>query len=234
VLDHALDAPVAPDEAQRRLALVAHALHHGQRVGRLRRRHDAAAGPDHGGLLRRDPLERVAEYGHVVVANRRDDRFRDGRDRVGRVEASAQPSLDHGDLYAGAPEVLEGERALQLEVQRRALARRAQPIDGRSQRIVHDRRQGVGRDERAVDPDALAVVDQMRRGEQPRAVAGGAQARGDHGRGRALTLGPHDMDNAIGAVGMVQQLQQPAHAVEGQDLLAGRPALEVGERVQIG
>ena len=48
----------------------------------------------------------------------------------------------------------------------------------------------------AGDPDALAEVDQVRRGEQPAAEPGGAGDRVDHRADRALAVGAGDMDHA--------------------------------------
>src|SRR5687768_2010498 len=52
----------------------------------------------------------------------------------------------------------------------------------------------------------------MRRGEQPRAQPGGAQAGRDHRRDAALTVGAADVDEELPALGMAAQRERVLHA----------------------
>src|SRR5205814_792869 len=81
----------------------------------------------------------------------------------------------------------------------------------------------------AVDPDALAEVDQVRRGEEPGAESGLAQHALDHRAGRALAVGAGDMDRAEAALRIAERPEQGARAVEAQ-LVA--PALQAIERLE--
>ena len=49
-------------------------------------------------------------------------------------------------------------------------------------------------DELAIDLDSLTQVDQVRGGIQPDSESTGLQHAGEHGRSRALALGPGNMN----------------------------------------
>jgi hypothetical protein len=69
-------------------------------------------------------------------------------------------------------------------------------------------------DRPAVDPDALAHVLQVRRGEQPHPPAGTLQDGGDVMRGRALAVGAGDLHVTGGASGERLQLDDAPDVVQ--------------------
>ena len=83
-----------------------------------------------------------------------------------------------------------------------------------------------GGDRAAIDADALGRLDQMRRGEQAGAQAGGAQPGFDHGAGGAFAVGAGDVHDARQAFGIAERLEQRGDALQaelgGLDFVAER------------
>src|SRR5262249_53390730 len=84
----------------------------------------------------------------------------------------------------------------------------------------------------AVDADALAKRDQMRRGVETDLVAVGFQDRGEHRRHRALAVGTTDLDQPIALLGPAQRVQQALDPLEPwahPRVLAAPERLEPGD-----
>ena len=70
------------------------------------------------------------------------------------------------------------------------------------------------RDRDAVDLNPFRGLNQMRRGEQPGADAGGSNARLDHGAGRAFAVGPRHVNHAVCSLRIAQRGENRADAVQ--------------------
>ena len=81
-------------------------------------------------------------------------------DEVGRIEATSHAGLEDHDLAAFVEEMPHREREGEFEKRGMAL-----PIHDESAQLVQTRGDGFLRDHRSIDPDPLAVVDQVRRGK---------------------------------------------------------------------
>ena len=124
-----------------------------------------------------------------------------------RVEPAAQTHLEHRHVDGFAREVIEGQRRRRLE------RRRVEARDERTERVdaVDHAVLGNGL---AVDADALAERDEMRRGVEPDPVAGGFQDRGEHRRYRALAVGAPDLDQPVSLLGAAQRVEEPLDSLE--------------------
>src|ERR1019366_10059828 len=120
-------------------------------------------------FLARDVLDRRTEDVEMVRRDVRDDRDV-GRQNVCRVEPPADPDLDHPDRDARAPEQLEGRDRERLEVRRAAAARRRYRRDEPEHLI-----ESLPEDVDVPDTDALRDGNEMWRGVEPAADAGGRQ-----------------------------------------------------------
>ena len=201
-------------------------LQHAHRRGLLPPGQDGDTGLDDPGLFHGDRLERVAQHVLVVEADRRDHRQR-GRHDVGRVEAAAKAGLEHGDadLRVGERERAQGERRLEEG------ATRAGRHGRNAREALRDCR---GRGRAAVDPDALAVVDEMRRGEEAGAPADPAQHALEERRGRALAVRPRDVDRPERFLGPAQVVEQRTRALEAErPLVAALEAVQPLERLAV-
>ena len=167
------------------------------------------AGLEDAGLFLGDLAERVAELGHVVLADR-GDRGDLGLDHVRAVEPTAQAGLDDRDVDLLLGEVLERDGRQDVEVRRHRLELRA--TIGSTSRTR--RAKSAVRDHLAVDLDPLADVDQVRAGVEPDLVAGGLEHRRDHRASAALALGAGDVDGLELLVRVAQLLEQGPHAIE--------------------
>ncbi len=131
-----------------------------------------------------------------------------------------------GDLEEGRPaEVAEMRVAIE-------------PLDGRPDGL--DQARDLGRRRLGpIDPEPLAEPVQVGRREQPGPPAGGGRDGGDHGRGRALPLGPGDVDDRERLLRVAQRPEEPAHPADAEveggrghaDPLVVDPAVEEAEPV---
>ena len=151
---------------------------HGADQARDSRAHDP-------GLLGGDGAQPRAEQLDVLALDPRDHRER-RVDRVHRVEAPAEPDLEHRGARAPLRKVLERRQRQPLEV------RQPGPRPQAPAQVPDDLPERLPGDLRAAQPDALADAHQVRRGVQTGRVAGGQQHRLEKRRGRALALGPGD------------------------------------------
>src|SRR5205807_1133293 len=89
-------------------------------------------------------------------------------------------------------------------------------------------------DWRAIDLDAFADIGEVRRSEQPGAVAGRAKDRGEHRRGGALALAAGDMQYTQAPMRLTNSPQHGPHALQLE--IAGRwlAALEIDPAVPPG
>ena len=111
----------------------------------------------------------------------------DGHDDVRGVEPSAQSGLDDGHF----------DVALREEVERHGrghLEERKPQFDHLVVVLVDEVHHLLLGNHLAVDPDALAEIRQMGRGEEPRAVARLLEHRGDDVRDAAFAVGAGHVD----------------------------------------
>src|SRR5262249_23592112 len=124
----------------------------------------------------------------LVVERDRGDRRHHRAHEVGRVEASPEADLD--DRYLDLPpgEPLAGEQGGELEVREH---------DAGGVEVAAQLRGELGdrlvRDGATADPDALGEVDEVGRGVEAGATAGGGEHRVQHRGGRALAIGARDV-----------------------------------------
>ena len=122
-------------------------------------------GAEDAGLLQADALARRPQVVHVIEADAGDD----GAVRVEQVdcvEPAAQPDLQDRDVQPGFAETAARRRACRTR-NRSARCRRAPPRRARRRRPA-----AASVASRAVDPHALVVAQQVRRGIQADAIAG--------------------------------------------------------------
>ena len=137
---------------------------------------------------------------------------------VGAIEAPAEADLDDGPVRALHGEVLEGQGGEHLEVGGGAVG--GGLVHALGVHVGRMRRtpamNSLGGDHASVDADALAVRDQVGRGEQAGALAGAAQQLGGGPGGAALALGAGDVEDVVAAFGVAEGRQQVRHAAQVQ------------------
>ena len=85
----------------------------------------------------------------------------------------------------------------------------------------------------AVDLDALVDADEVGRGVEAGAVAGGGEDAGERGGGGAFAVGSGDEDGGEGGLGVAERCGEDAHVGE-VELAAGRSGRGGGEFVAEG
>ena len=144
----------------------------------------------------------------MVEVDARDDG--DGRDANGRgVEPAAEPDFENRDVHRLVGEVVERERGRRLE--HRGVETRHQ----RAERL-HAVDHGVLDDRLAVHADALTERDEVGRGVEPDAVAGGLEDRRQHRGHRTLAVRAADLDEPVAPLGMAQRREQPLDPLEAR------------------
>ena len=141
-----------------------------------------------------------------------------------RVQPPAQTDLEDGHVDRFPREVVERQGRRRLE-HRRVEARDecAERLDAVDHAVLRDRL--------AVDADALAKGDQVRRGVEAHAVAGALQHRGEHRRHRALAVGATDLHQAVALLGTAQRVEE---ALDPLEPLAHARVLAAPERLDPG
>ena len=204
----------------------------GARLGRGLAYDGRRAGLEDAGFLAGDSRQRMAEKLRVVEADVRHD-GKHGLHDVRTVQPPAQTDLDDGNIDRGVGKILERHGRGQFE-------------KGRTKRLketslaryeVDD----VGFGHRhAVYPDTLAEVDQVGRGIEPDAIAGGLEHGGDGVRTRTLAVGATDVYGQVFPMGMSEVRVQRPGGLEpllvgpGADLLEqGGTGVEVTQRLVV-
>lgn len=199
----------------------------------LRDRHARHARLHDPGLFARDLCERVAQDLRVLELDRRDRRNL-GRDHVGRVQAPAQPNLDHANVDRLVREIAEAHRGGQFKERGRAEF----PLQSRRglgdavQVHAEVRRRHLAR----ADAETLAQVDQVGAGVEPHRVAAPREGGGCHLAGAPLALRARDVDQLQPLMRVAQRLEQGGHPVEREHRrvnLVGLEALDVVARRQV-
>ena len=161
----------------------------------------------------------------VVDRHRRHDRDLAVGD-VGRVPRATEADLHDGDVHGGVGERRVGEdHRHHEEVQRLAAGRHGAVVDELHHRLhlVVDLDQPLGVDRLAADGDPLAERVQVRRREPSRGQAQSGQQGVDHPGRRRLAVGPGQVDDGVGALGVAEEVHHLAHGVErGVDVGLGR------------
>ncbi len=125
----------------------------------------------------------------LVVDSQSGDAARGGRgEHVGCIEPSAEPDLDDAGIGGGARKGEEGGGGRRLEKARRDILAAVEHLG--EQR----RERGVG-DQAAGNADPLVETHEMRAGIGVDALAVGFEHRAQEGDGRALAVGPRDMEH---------------------------------------
>ena len=153
-------------------------------VGLHRAEDDLDASLRDAGLLARDLDERRAEPVGVIEGDARDCCRAWRRNDVRRVEASAEPDLEDGDVdvrFAEGDERGERERLEEAEVGRAI------------EDAAHERRERRVVERRAVDANALGETAQVRRRVEAGPLSGRARDPLDHRAGRSFAVGPRDV-----------------------------------------
>jgi hypothetical protein len=189
--------------------------------------HEEGPRLDDPGLLPRHRRPPVPHAVGVVPSDVGDDRDR-AVDRVGRVPATEQPHLDDGDVDRDLGEPGEGGGGQQLEVRRRHPRQRLELRhvgDEGGERLVLDRLQ--------VPQQPLVHPLQVGAGVGADGQVVGDQQRGDHPTDGALPVGPRDVDDRIGALGIAEDGEQPLDRLQAQARHPARRRLAVDVRVEV-
>ena len=201
----------------------------GRRMGRAADHRPTAL--DDARLLAGDPSHGPPEQLHVVEADAR-DHGDDGTRYVRRVEPTAEPGLEDGEIDPRPCEMQEGGGRHHLEPRRPpATTPRRGPVErlDRRDQDVEDGDQCRRADGTAIDADALLERVHMGGHVPAGAVARCREDGGQHRDRRSLAFGPRDMHDGERVVRSVEACQQPPHPAEpeiGTGLLRRRP-LEV-------
>ena len=139
-------------------------------------------------------------------------------DDVGGVETASEAHFEDGDLDVALGEVEEGQRGEGLEEAgvMRQLAGRDEVLRGLVDAEVEAGEVSSGSREMsrdndgcqmaaAVDADALVDANEMRRGVERGAIAGGGEDAGQRGGSRAFAVGPGDQDGGELALRIAQR-----------------------------
>ena len=146
---------------------------------------------------------------------------------MGRVQATAQPDLDEGDVQVGLREVAEDDRGQELELGRVAVPAGDAIGDGQDRRDVAGE---VGHgDGRAVDDDALAVRHEVRLGRLADAQPGRPERAAGDGQHAALAVRPGDEGAAHGELRVAELAQERAGPAQAEP---DAEPTAVGERGQ--
>ena len=121
------------------------------------------------------------------------------------VEPSAEAGLQNGDVDGLLGEDQKGEHGGDLEVGERDAGRDDPRVE---------RRQPVAVDLAPGDPDALGEPRQVGRGVEAGAEARRTEDRLGHRRGRALAVGPGNLDGGEALLGIAEPLQRRADPSE--------------------
>ncbi len=167
------------------------------------------------GFLGGDAFERVAEEGVMIVAQLGDGADQRRRDDVGRVEPAAEPDLDDRGIGWGAGESEEGGGGGRLEeAQLHAVGGVERLGEQGGQRLIVDQPPG--------EADALVEADQMRAGIDMRREARRLDRRAQKGAGRALAVGPGDVEDRRQALlGIAELGEQRRNPLEPENVGAG-------------
>ena len=135
-----------------------------------------------------------------------------GRHGGGGIQAAAHAGFQHDEFAAALAEPTHGQRKSDLE--KRGM--RVEPCADRPQLAKHGGTVFL----RNLPPgnlDALAEIDQVRRGEQARAASGSAGNAVDHRTGAALAIGARHVDH-LGGMRRIGEVftQQASRAIETQ------------------
>ena len=133
---------------------------------------------------------------------------------MGRVEPPAEPDLDERDIRADLGEVQEHDRGQQLELGRRAKARR-DPVGDR-QDAGNQTRERLWLDGPAVDDDPLAIADQVRLGGLGHPIPGRPERRGRQCDHAALAVRTRDEGAAHRQLRIVEGAEQGPDPPEPQ------------------
>ena len=154
---------------------------------------------DDAGFFSGDGTDGVAEPLGVVEANWRNHADIGGHGRGG-IEPTTHAGFENDQLTFALGEIFHRKGEGDLEKGRMVFERSANSVQ-----CIEMAQAFLLRDVFTGDFDALAVVDEVRRGKKPCAHAGGAGDGIDEGAGGAFTVGAGDMDdlNASRGVGEV-------------------------------
>src|SRR5450759_2266934 len=162
----------------------------------------------------------------MIEPNRRDSGH-PGREHVRRVEAAAQPGLDHRkvDLSLGKP--VEGESGRHLEKGRSHFFGGRNPALEKLEDLLLENRLPV-------DGDALPEINEMRRCVSSDHEPSGAQQRFTGGNDASLAVGAGDMDSRELAVRGAELGEECFGALEAWFDRAGGAGEESLDRLPVG
>ncbi len=173
--------------------------------GPISRRDNGDTFFDDARLLFGNGFDRIATVFHVIHGDVGNDRY-DGDDDVRRIEEAAQADFDDGVIDTDVVEIPESGSRNHFKFRRPFPAGSDHGRHG-----VFDDGYGFGEVVAGnivmVDMDPFRVIFQMRRRIAARPEAGFRQDRCDHGRHRAFTVGPGDVNGLIVILGIAQAFQ---------------------------
>ena len=150
---------------------------------------------------------------------------------VRRIEPTAQPDLDEGDVQLGLGEVAEDHGREQLELGRVAVAP-GDPVGDRQDRLDVTG-EVVGADRPAVDDDPLAIGHEVRLRGLADAQAGGAQGTAGERQHAALAVRARDERATHGELGIAEGSKERARPPEAQPDAEPAAVGQCGERLVV-
>ena len=203
-------------ERDRGVALRGRGTQHGGRVGALPGRDDCGAGLDDPGLHGRDLTDRLPQPVGVIDVDRGEhgDIAVGG---VGRIPRSAHAHFEDEHVDRRVGERDEGEHREQLEERERRIARCGElgvdEGDERRDLVPRVGDGGIGH-RLSVDHDALGEALEMGAREQSGAQAVCADQALDDAARRSLAVRSGHVHDAVGALRVIEQLEDPAGALD--------------------
>ena len=203
-----------------------------RRGERLWRHHRHAARRDDRRLLPRNRFDGVAEDVGVLEREGRDDRYLFRLKNVGAVDAPTKADLDDLRVESMLPKRKEPEGGQQVEGHEPTVVEDCRVHRRLQLRLDEGRKLGFG-DELAVDADALAVLVEVRAGEEARRDPGSAEDRVDHRRHAAFAFRAGDVDGRAPEMRVAELTEERDDGRDVRAVLETAGALEVSEGQQV-
>src|SRR3954469_8858727 len=125
----------------------------------------------------------------MVVPDRCDHGY-NRRECIRRIEPAAETGFEDDQFAFAFLEMIEREGGGDFKKGRMRI-----PVTSEITQRAEAASDFVRRDHFAVDANPLTISDEVRGGEETRAITSSAADRVDHGAGRAFAIGPGDMDD---------------------------------------
>ncbi len=164
-----------------------------------------------------------------MIKRNRSDHGDEGHDCIRRIEPSAHPGLQNDEFAARFGKMPQSEGSGQFKERRRM-----RPIGGELTKNLQSAPDCLLRNLPAINPNALAKVDEMRRSVEPGSASPGAEDRIQHRANRSLAVRARYVQKGEAFLRIAQAPKQASNIVEPKldaELLC---RIKPGERLFVG